>query len=181
MSEKRESERSEQAWHSRHQRADDLPSYSPERWQAKAGDDGMCFVARASGRIHDDLGNGIGEGEWRVQAWPGAPMSGPEAHISLAMPWHDVIAESAKAESLGGIALDLASCERLAEAATHAAAVLRAGRWVERPAGDAEATHQETLRQLAEVTAERDALKRRVAELEAEVRSLKTYDHFSDL
>lgn len=71
--------------------------------------------------------------------------------------------------------------------------------------GVAEVENQVTLRKLAEVTAdrdelclavpdwhtlnrlavalqaERDALKRRVEELEREVRSLKTYDHFADL
>lgn len=50
--------------------------------------------------------------------------------------------------------------------------------WRARNGGPA---HQETPQQLAEVTAERDALKRRVEELEAEARSLRTYDQFSDL
>jgi hypothetical protein len=121
-------------WHSRHQRAEDLPSYSPERWQERADGGALTFVARGSGRIHDELGNGIGEGEWHVYAWLGALLNGPEALLGLAHGWDDDIAESAKHESLGGIALDLASCERLAEAAAHAAAVLRAGQWVPRPA-----------------------------------------------
>jgi hypothetical protein len=67
--------------------------------------------------------------------------------------------------------------------------------------GDESAMHQETLRQLAEVTAEldalaahaerltealsredlRDPLRARVEELEAEVRALRTYNQFSDL
>jgi hypothetical protein len=121
-------------WHSRHQRAEDLPSYSPERWQERADGGALTFVARGSGRIHDELGNGIGEGEWHVYAWLGALLNGPEALLGLAHGWDDDIADSAQHESLGGIALDLASCERLAEAAAHAATVLRAGQWVPRPA-----------------------------------------------
>lgn len=120
-------------WHSRHQRAEDLPSYSAERWQERAAGDALTFVARGSGRIHGPGGDGEGEGEWRMWAWPGAPVNGPEVLLGISFDWEDDIAESAEHESLGGIALDLASCERLAEAAAHAAAVLRAGRWVSRP------------------------------------------------
>ena len=43
-------------------------------------------MGRGSGRIHDDLGNGIGEGEWHIYAWPGALLNGPEALLGLAHP-----------------------------------------------------------------------------------------------
>jgi hypothetical protein len=119
-------------WHSRHQRAEDLSGYSLERWQSRADPKAM-FVARGSGRIHDATGDGVEDGEWRIDAWPEAPLNGPEALLLLSLPWVDDIAQSATMDSLGGVALDLASCERLAEAAAHAAAVLRAGQWVPRP------------------------------------------------
>jgi hypothetical protein len=121
-----------QTWHSRHQRAEELPSYSAERWQERVAGDGLTFVARASGRIHGPSGDGEGEGEWRVWVWPTGDLNGPEALLGISFDWTDDIAESAKHESLGGIALDVASCETLAEATIHARLVLEDGQWIER-------------------------------------------------
>jgi hypothetical protein len=121
-------------WHSRHQRHEELPVHIQAETAEHIAAGRMVFVARGSGRMHDQDGDAIEEGEWRIDAWPAAPLNGPEAFLQLSYPWEDDIAHSSTMDSLGGIALDLASCERLAEAATHAAAVLRAGQWVPRPA-----------------------------------------------
>jgi hypothetical protein len=115
-----------------HQRAEDLPSYSQDRWQERTAAGALAFIARGSGRVHDDLGNGLGVGEWRLWACMQAAGPQPEVLLGISFGWEDDIAKSADHESLGGIALDQAGCERLAEAAGHAAAVLRAGCWVPR-------------------------------------------------
>jgi hypothetical protein len=147
-------------WHSRHQRHEELPAHIQAESAERVAAGCMVFVARGSGRMHGPDGDGIEDGEWRLEAWPMAPLNGPEAFLSLSLPWVNDIGQSSTMETMGGIALDLASCERLAEAAAHAAAVLRAGQWAPRPPG------------LAEVTAERDELKRRVEELEVETANL---------
>jgi hypothetical protein len=99
---------------SKHQPAESLAAYSPERWQESHENGALLFVARGSGGIHDEKGNGLGEGEWRV----------------LSMPWLDDIAQGSSLASTGGIALGAEGLEHLAAAARRAAAVLRAGRWV---------------------------------------------------